>query len=1651
MAAFRSTKGGRQAPSNVLGPEQLPDLGIPVQPRTVALVSNTGTTAVFDLSEAEKRYLVVGCCLHRILTPTLRQYVKSTMQKYYDRNKKSSNHILHIQTFDDHIMDYKGHKLNYRNINNNNRYKAAENKYDYRVSNSVDFAKLFLRPFMAHMTGFDDSCDMSALLGLLCNVADFSQDVRNAASQVRSEVRNKWAHCDLSDWTQVHFLRCFQLMEMLVTSLKLPSSAEQKCVQDLWDWEQRGVQLILGQVIDKDLLRVVQQDVAEMQSNLVKYKKSSNSEVEKLVEQLKSMKEVLAQTEEKFEQSQATLSRNVDTIAESVTDIEGRVTTLEDGQGQLAEHVRSLEDREANVEKEVGAVAEKVDSIDRSLTDFQQKQADVNSTVAKEQEVQDKKLQTLEKGQVKLEQRVGSVESWQQEVSESLAKLQVIEDREARKPVAGLFKIPDRNKWFSGRQKELQGLGAKFNIFEPLSSISNKKLAICGLGGCGKTCLAIEYSWRLQETYQGGIYWMSAENNRTLEISLNDIALGIGTVGSNFDDTLARTTAWLSSLQEPWLLIVDNMDEFDVSLEVQKLLEGHWKQNSKGHILITTRREAVEMVETVGFERDNCVELTSMSEDESCTFFVKRTQQQEQPGMKELARELGGLPLALEQAAAHINVLECAFEDYLKQYKQQKLKLLKRRKVKAVTSTTDKDRLAVHTTWELNFQHIQKCEDPKLAEAACAMMNIAAYLDPDDIPVELVNKGDPCVSQSPLAEYAESPLGSKEIFEVLTQFSLLQRYGKNSWSVHRLVQEVIISRCSGDERVGYLQSACRMLHFAFSNTSSPQDVLQQRNKEPSSGKLLRWGKLARHACAVWRNMTAKLSSKELVSRLMLAKEAAAVTHEASVYLSLNKQHTEATKAQTQTLECVANTEVTDNFMVYITSVHVPLKEEYQKILNDEMSIRTSEKADVKELGDCQEKLREDPESLRQQGNDLFKKEQYSDAIAYYTRAINISGDNVDERLYSNRSLCYWKLDEYRLSLDDADKCIELNSRSGKGYCRRALALAELVEKDPNYCHFSGAAKAAAALAIHYESTWRKNAQIKKYFPNLNIKEVSSGKELMLSTMQDCTILLKEGDYSLSVLPIVANVQIVGVEKFTTVNCKEGIHCSPEPPLFMFAKPVHCHFENLQFPQSSGAVWIQNGSVATMYRCQASNGKRGCKDYPNCWGGPGCVNDTSTSCEEVDVRPRGHRKIRGKGGFPGLQVARGTLYVDHCNIIDSGGGGLLVEDEGAHAVVTNCEVTKHIQSGLEVRNGGTLRATGNNIHSNRMHGVLVGPGASTTHVAGNHIHHNLHEGVRVAESSVVTVTIDANRIEHNGACGISVDSGTIDLHNNEIANNWHWGLLLKTHSSANICRNLVHSNKCGGLRFGHNQFGRVLIDENVVRDHTGPAVYIIKNFNKETTEKMLKLLPKEVGEPFIVPPIITDRNVCQRNDTGQQQHPSAAITCLQVGCAFCGDQHKETMSCGKCRKAQYCSKECQAQHWQRHKIVCKIIQGDYSFRVSTANSVQKLYGMRTFNAELKGIGQGTPPDKTGRTRFIVKIQSGAEYQSYNPDSNLTLYDQTTTLDLHFRNSQLYHIIMECGVLGTNQLSSKKIFCYAKMEDNGKFVRIYTDHLAPLQEW
>ena len=88
--------------------------------------------------------------------------------------------------------------------------------YDYKVRNHVDFSKLFLATNMAIYIAFDETIDISALLGMIINIDTFPQNVRKISDQVRSNVRNSWAHCNFQEWDSIKYQESFQIMFQLV-------------------------------------------------------------------------------------------------------------------------------------------------------------------------------------------------------------------------------------------------------------------------------------------------------------------------------------------------------------------------------------------------------------------------------------------------------------------------------------------------------------------------------------------------------------------------------------------------------------------------------------------------------------------------------------------------------------------------------------------------------------------------------------------------------------------------------------------------------------------------------------------------------------------------------------------------------------------------------------------------------------------------------------------------------------------------------------------------------------------------------------------------------------------------------------------------------------------------------------------------------------------------------------------------------------------------------------------------------------------------------------------------------------------------------------------------------------------------------------------
>ena len=137
-----------------------------------------------DLEDNQKRWLIVGICLQNIISPTLRTYTEPIIINIYKQCA-----AIDRQSYPYQLERYGTtckKKLNYEAINNNKTIpKHQKSMYDYKVRNHVDFSKLFLATNMAIYTAFDETVDISALLGMIINIDTFPQNVRNISDQVR--------------------------------------------------------------------------------------------------------------------------------------------------------------------------------------------------------------------------------------------------------------------------------------------------------------------------------------------------------------------------------------------------------------------------------------------------------------------------------------------------------------------------------------------------------------------------------------------------------------------------------------------------------------------------------------------------------------------------------------------------------------------------------------------------------------------------------------------------------------------------------------------------------------------------------------------------------------------------------------------------------------------------------------------------------------------------------------------------------------------------------------------------------------------------------------------------------------------------------------------------------------------------------------------------------------------------------------------------------------------------------------------------------------------------------------------------------------------------------------------------------------------------
>jgi tetratricopeptide (TPR) repeat protein/DNA-binding XRE family transcriptional regulator len=344
-----------------------------------------------------------------------------------------------------------------------------------------------------------------------------------------------------------------------------------------------------------------------------------------------------------------------------------------------------------------------------------------------------------------------------------------------------------RNLFFLGREEELARLRRQLQADQAMDL--SQPQAISGLGGIGKTQVVLEYAYRHAQDYQA-VFWVPADSSDTLVAGFLEIARTMKLPEREERDQtimVAAVKGWLSQ-HAGWLLILDNVDDLT-------LLPEFLPAPVRGHLLLTTRAQALGRLA-------NRIEVHALGQDEAALLVLRRAgllaldapleqaEQADRQAAEDLSRQLGGLPLALDQAGAYLEETRCSLQHYLDLFKKHRADLLHRRGG-LVLDHPD----SVATTLSLSFASVER-----LSALAADVLRVCSLLHPDAIPEELFLQGAAHLGPT-LATIENDPLAFNNALAVIHSYSLLRRSSREqALSIHRVAQAVLADAMPRQER-----------------------------------------------------------------------------------------------------------------------------------------------------------------------------------------------------------------------------------------------------------------------------------------------------------------------------------------------------------------------------------------------------------------------------------------------------------------------------------------------------------------------------------------------------------------------------------------------------------------------------------------------------------------------------------------------------------------------------------------------------------------------------------------------------------------------------------------------------------------------------------
>ncbi|KAM5449470.1 hypothetical protein MaudCBS49596_004951 [Microsporum audouinii] len=357
-----------------------------------------------------------------------------------------------------------------------------------------------------------------------------------------------------------------------------------------------------------------------------------------------------------------------------------------------------------------------------------------------------------------------------------------------------MIDTPVRNNTFFGREPIIQDLDKLLlpperSTTSSLANLDRGHVALCGIGGIGKTSIAIEYVFSRKEKF-GAIFWIRSDKASKFDHDFCRIAmeLGLQDTSEAFNPVVCRELAkgWLenpvrvldhehdivSQADAQWLIVFDNADSPD-------LLQDYSPLSSNGSILVTSRDPLAKSSPSIA---SRYIDLAPLGNNEGAELLQRLSHVTENVEVSvKIAAKLGGLPLAISQMAAIIRYQYLSFPEFYERYEDES----DRRELHSLNIVTPRPeaRGNIASIWAVE----------QLGPHAACLLEVSAMLDPDCIQERLFTGDLGAVGQ--LEDFPKTSFAYSAARADLIKRSLITRNAdKREFRIHRVLQDSVLSK-----------------------------------------------------------------------------------------------------------------------------------------------------------------------------------------------------------------------------------------------------------------------------------------------------------------------------------------------------------------------------------------------------------------------------------------------------------------------------------------------------------------------------------------------------------------------------------------------------------------------------------------------------------------------------------------------------------------------------------------------------------------------------------------------------------------------------------------------------------------------------------------